>query len=488
MKTPYNILGVRRNASDEAIRAAFRRTAKACHPDLNPGDRTAQQRLMQVIAAYRILKGPQQRSAYDQYLRKCQHARTRRFAVDGVAALVGAGIASLAVWLWVSPSTTREASEPRQAPHLAAAMGSESVNRQVARPGDTSVHQNEDGGRRSEWSALNRRLSADSPQESASSLQPAAGSPGPPTLLAKEWEQVQGSADLRAIWAFTVRNPDAPESVLAQSKLVALIDTEEDVSLLNILRLAATDAIAERAQQRLIDLGPLAVAREDSVAPGAPSSNPLQASLGETIKLLIGAQRQDSVAPGAPLSNPPLQASLVETIKPVIGEQREDSAAPGAPSSNPPLQVSVSETIKPVIGEQQEDSVAPGAPSSSSPLQASLGETIKPVIGEQREDSVAPGAPSSNPAPQASLGDTIKLLTGAQPAPTLHRESPTPTGKREPPAAQKTAGQPRMVVKRQTTKPAPVEQVSSENRSRSVCAGFDSCSGHLTPPLFGVGF
>src|SRR5262249_54382469 len=146
-----------------------------------------------------------------------------------------------------------------------------------------------------------RRLPDDSAQQlqqSASIQQPAVGSAESPALLAKEWEQVQESGDLRAIWAFTVRNPDAPQSALAKSKLVALIASEEGVSWLHVLRLAATGVMAERAQQRLIALGPWAVAREDGVAPAAPSSNPpLQASLDETIKLLIGAKRQDSVAP-----------------------------------------------------------------------------------------------------------------------------------------------------------------------------------------------
>ena len=315
MKTPYNILGVHRNASAETIRAAFRRIAKACHPDLNSGDRTAEQRLTQVIAAYRTLKRPPERAAWDEYLRHRHRERTRRFAVDGAAALVGVSIAWLAIWLWVSPSSTQETSAPPPASRVVAAMGSESVDQQAAYV-DASAHQGDDGGRKSDGreAAANRRI-PDSPpeplQQSASIQQPAVGSAEPATLLAKEWEQVQESGDLRAIWAFTLRNPDAPESVLARSKIVSLIDSEEDVSLLHVLRLAATERVAEQAQQRLIDLGPLAVAREYSVAPGAPSSNsPLQASLDETIKLLIGAKRQDSVAPGALSANSPRHVSV----------------------------------------------------------------------------------------------------------------------------------------------------------------------------------
>ena len=51
MNTPYDILGVPRSASDEAIKAAFHSAAKACHPDLNAGDPSAAQKLKQLIAA-----------------------------------------------------------------------------------------------------------------------------------------------------------------------------------------------------------------------------------------------------------------------------------------------------------------------------------------------------------------------------------------------------------------------------------------------------
>jgi len=533
MKTPYDILSVRRNASDETIRAAFRKAAKACHPDLNPRDRTAQQRLIQVIAAYSILKSPPHRAAYDQYLRQRRRERARRFAVDGVAALVGASVTSLAVWLWVSPSNTREAS--KQTPHVAAAMDSESANKQMARADDPGMHQDDDGGAAAPNGPLSAYL-AWQLQQSAGSLQPAAGSPERPALLAKEWEQVEASGDPRAIWAFAVRNPDTPESVLAQSKLVALIDAAEDVALLQVLRLVATDAVAERAQQRLNQLSALAVAKEDSVTSGAPSSNPLQAALGETINPVIGEPRENSAASGAPSSNPPRQAAFGETIKPVIGEPREDDVASGAPSSNPPLQAALGETMKPVIGEPREDSVvsdAPssnpplqaalvetikpvireprkddvtsGAPSSNPPLQAALGETNKPVIGEPREDNVVSDTPSSNPPLQAALGETIKPVIGEQSAPALKPEQAASTRKRESPAAQKTVGRPRIIGKRQTTKQPPVKQASSENRSMSAkqvssedrrtsaCAAYESCSGSRSSsgpvaPLFGVGF
>src|SRR5262245_52524983 len=110
MKTPYDVLGVRRNASDKTIRMAFRKAAKASHPDLNAGDPTAEQQLRQVIAAYEILKKPQRRADYDRYLRSSRRASVRGFAMTAVASLLSGIVTALVVWLLVSLRDTREAS------------------------------------------------------------------------------------------------------------------------------------------------------------------------------------------------------------------------------------------------------------------------------------------------------------------------------------------------------------------------------------------
>src|SRR5215510_16394282 len=86
MRTSYDILGVPRSASEETIKAAFHRAAKASHPDLNADDPAAEQKLRQVLSAYNILKCPEQRAACDLALRNRRRALARRF---GSAALVG---------------------------------------------------------------------------------------------------------------------------------------------------------------------------------------------------------------------------------------------------------------------------------------------------------------------------------------------------------------------------------------------------------------
>lgn len=56
---PYKILGVSPDASDEEIKKAYRRLAKKYHPDLNPGDPVAAQRMQEVNAAYEQIKSPE---------------------------------------------------------------------------------------------------------------------------------------------------------------------------------------------------------------------------------------------------------------------------------------------------------------------------------------------------------------------------------------------------------------------------------------------
>ena len=61
----YAILGVERNASPEEIRFAYRRAARASHPDLHPGDAAAIERFKRVQVAYEVLADPARRAEYD---------------------------------------------------------------------------------------------------------------------------------------------------------------------------------------------------------------------------------------------------------------------------------------------------------------------------------------------------------------------------------------------------------------------------------------
>ena len=63
----YEILGLKRNATEQDIKSAFRKLAKESHPDRNPSDRGAEQRFKELNEAYEALKDPQKRAAYDQF-------------------------------------------------------------------------------------------------------------------------------------------------------------------------------------------------------------------------------------------------------------------------------------------------------------------------------------------------------------------------------------------------------------------------------------
>ncbi len=66
-KDYYDTLGVARGADTEEIRKAYRKLARKYHPDLNPGDKAAEERFKKVQEAYDILSDDNKRKVYDQY-------------------------------------------------------------------------------------------------------------------------------------------------------------------------------------------------------------------------------------------------------------------------------------------------------------------------------------------------------------------------------------------------------------------------------------
>ncbi len=63
IQDPYQVLGVSPTASDDEVKAAYRRLAKKYHPDLNPGDEAAAQKMNEINAAYEQIKNPQKYKA-----------------------------------------------------------------------------------------------------------------------------------------------------------------------------------------------------------------------------------------------------------------------------------------------------------------------------------------------------------------------------------------------------------------------------------------
>jgi curved DNA-binding protein len=65
----YELLGVERNSSPDDIKKAFRQLARQYHPDMNPGNKVAEEKFKEFNEAYRILSDPMSRSQYDQFTR-----------------------------------------------------------------------------------------------------------------------------------------------------------------------------------------------------------------------------------------------------------------------------------------------------------------------------------------------------------------------------------------------------------------------------------
>ena len=63
----YEVLGVQKDASEDEIKKAYRKLAKANHPDLHPGDKECEERFKEINEAYEVLSDPDKRAKYDQF-------------------------------------------------------------------------------------------------------------------------------------------------------------------------------------------------------------------------------------------------------------------------------------------------------------------------------------------------------------------------------------------------------------------------------------
>jgi molecular chaperone DnaJ len=63
----YQVLGVKRDAKPEEIKKAYRRLARKYHPDVNPGDKSAEERFKKITEAHDVLSDPKKRGVYDRF-------------------------------------------------------------------------------------------------------------------------------------------------------------------------------------------------------------------------------------------------------------------------------------------------------------------------------------------------------------------------------------------------------------------------------------
>ena len=91
-KDYYEILGVKKSASAEDIRKAFRKLARKYHPDVNPGDKSAEEKFKTLSEANDVLSDPKKRKIYDQvgfYSDNIDPATAEAYARAGRRAVLG---------------------------------------------------------------------------------------------------------------------------------------------------------------------------------------------------------------------------------------------------------------------------------------------------------------------------------------------------------------------------------------------------------------
>src|SRR5437588_4139581 len=93
-KDYYDVLGVKKSASVDEIRKAFRKLARKHHPDVNPGDKSAEEKFKAISEANEVLSDPKKRKIYDQvgfYSDNIDPAAAEAYARGGATGAGGFG-------------------------------------------------------------------------------------------------------------------------------------------------------------------------------------------------------------------------------------------------------------------------------------------------------------------------------------------------------------------------------------------------------------
>jgi hypothetical protein len=509
-RTLYELLRVRPNADDDALRVAYRNAVKATHPDLNPGKADARNRFEQIVRAYEILNNPEQRAEYDALLaveRPERRARLKRVIATDVATiaalsivLVGgyamfahvtqtslettklvqiaehkiARVAVVEPTAKVEPTTTAESTTPN--PQSATVP---EIDASVAAPGTVpprAIPPSEYGRNppvvASDTEAQTSVAEVAEPKDADRKGEPGARSEpaGPgnaavaqsePTPEAAEKTPTTGNADPSGGHAVEVAAPadTSHQAEAGQTPSREAPPGEVPSSEAPSSEPAASTAAAPNSEQ------PVTAGKEEPVKDDSAKDDSAKVDVNEAT-----APTADTGRPAEPsdASSPPEPASTANLQSPAVPEaQNADPSITG--SGGPAASPTGSEN-----GAAAKVDTAT-APISNSPVDRG------DVRENDRKNDSGPDPLDQTPTRPADLQAPV-IGKGIE----LPRPRPLMTTRPGEAPDVKIAGRPRVRAVRSTADRASTKQAALESRSAPQVA-FENRTNHVTP-VFGVGF
>jgi DnaJ domain len=507
-RTLYELLGVRPNADDDALRTAYRKGVRANHPDLNPGKADARSRFEQIVRAYEILTNPEQRADYDELLaveRAERRARLRRVIATDAATIVALSIVLVGGYVMFAhvAQTSLETTKLVQiAEHKIARVAAVEPTAKVE-PTPTAE------------STTPNPQSAPVPEIGASVAAPGAAAPG------------------------TVAPSAVPPSEYGRNPPVVASDTEAQTSVAEVAEPKDADRKGEpSAKSEAAGPGNAAVAQGEPMPEaaektptivnddpsgghaaevGAPADTGHQAEAGHTPSREAPPGDVPSSEPAAstaaaPSSEQPVTAGKDEPAKDDPAKVNE-AAAPTADTGRPAEPSGASSPTEPASTANLQSPAAPEPQSTDPSVTGNGGPAASPTGSENGATTTVDTAtaPISNtPISNASMdrGDVRendrKNDSGPDPldqTPTRPADMQAPVigkgielPKPRPPMTTrpgegpdvKMAGRPRVRAVRSTADRASTKQAALESRSAPQIA-FENRTNRVTP-VFGVGF
>jgi molecular chaperone DnaJ len=112
-KDYYTVLGINRDATDKDIKAAYRKLARKYHPDVNPGNKAAEEKFKEINQAYEVISDAEKRKKYDQFGEGWEHAGQFSQSGQGGGATFGGAEGMDSIFEQMFTGTRRRA-QPRR--------------------------------------------------------------------------------------------------------------------------------------------------------------------------------------------------------------------------------------------------------------------------------------------------------------------------------------------------------------------------------------